>query len=116
MEAGTDVIVLDTDTRAVSLADAVITVSRVIREVLRTEPEWIYKKTDCVLRGHVRAEISAMLDLTGQRRALDAIVCMYHDQGYILVKALVFDCVVNMTLGLPIIRTSVDHGTTLDIA
>jgi len=69
-DAGTDVIALDTDTRAVPLADAVITVSRVIREVLRAEPEWIYKKTDSVLRGHVRAEISAMLDLTGQRRAL----------------------------------------------
>ena len=41
---------------------------------------------------------------------------MYHDQGHIPVKALAFDSAVNTTLGLPIIRTSVDHGTALDIA
>jgi 4-phospho-D-threonate 3-dehydrogenase / 4-phospho-D-erythronate 3-dehydrogenase len=50
------------------------------------------------------------------RRETDAFVCMYHDQGHIPVKALAFDCAVNTTLGLPIIRTSVDHGTALDIA
>ena len=41
---------------------------------------------------------------------------MYHDQGHIPVKALAFESAVNTTLGLPIIRTSVDHGTALDIA
>ena len=41
---------------------------------------------------------------------------MYHDQGLIPFKALNFDTGVNTTLGLPIIRTSVDHGTALDIA
>jgi 4-hydroxythreonine-4-phosphate dehydrogenase len=41
---------------------------------------------------------------------------MYHDQGHIPVKALAFDNAVNTTLGLPIVRTSVDHGTALDIA
>jgi 4-hydroxythreonine-4-phosphate dehydrogenase len=41
---------------------------------------------------------------------------MYHDQGHIPVKALAFDSAVNTTLGLPVIRTSVDHGTALDIA
>ena len=46
----------------------------------------------------------------------DAHVCMYHDQGLIPFKALAFDCGINTTLGLPIIRTSVDHGTALDIA
>ncbi len=46
----------------------------------------------------------------------DAVVCMYHDQGHIPVKMLAFDSAVNTTLGLPIIRTSVDHGTALDIA
>lgn len=50
------------------------------------------------------------------RRSLDGIVCMYHDQGHIPVKALAFDKAVNTTLGLPIIRTSVDHGTALNIA
>ena len=46
----------------------------------------------------------------------DAVVCMYHDQGHIPMKTLDFDGGVNVTLGLPIIRTSVDHGTAFDIA
>lgn len=46
----------------------------------------------------------------------DAVVCMYHDQGHIPVKLLDFEGGVNVTLGLPIIRTSVDHGTAFDIA
>jgi 4-hydroxythreonine-4-phosphate dehydrogenase len=54
--------------------------------------------------------------LPAKRRSTDAFICMYHDQGHIPVKALAFDSAVNTTLGLPIIRTSVDHGTALDIA
>ena len=46
----------------------------------------------------------------------DAHVCMYHDQGLIPLKMLAFDTAVNVTLGLPIVRTSVDHGTAMDIA
>jgi len=46
----------------------------------------------------------------------DGIIGMYHDQGHIPVKAIAFDRTVNVTLGLPIIRTSVDHGTAFDIA
>ena len=46
----------------------------------------------------------------------DAIVVMYHDQGHAPMKLLAFDTGVNVTLGLPIIRTSVDHGTAFDIA
>jgi 4-hydroxythreonine-4-phosphate dehydrogenase len=46
----------------------------------------------------------------------EAVVCMYHDQGHIPLKLLAFDDAVNVTLGLPIIRTSVDHGTAYDIA
>lgn len=46
----------------------------------------------------------------------DIVVVMYHDQGHIPVKLLGFDSGVNVTLGLPIIRTSVDHGTAFDIA
>lgn len=45
----------------------------------------------------------------------DAVVCMYHDQGLIPLKLLHFDDAVNLTLGLPIIRTSVDHGTAYDL-
>ena len=54
--------------------------------------------------------------LPAKRRATDVFVCLYHDQGHIPLKALCFDEAVNTTLGLPIIRTSVDHGTALDIA
>ncbi len=50
------------------------------------------------------------------RKAADAYVCMYHDQGLIPLKALAFEDAVNVTLGLPIVRTSVDHGTAFDIA
>jgi len=46
----------------------------------------------------------------------DAVVCMYHDQGHIPMKVLDFEGGINVTLGLPIIRTSVDHGTAFDIA
>ncbi|HEX5105992.1 MAG TPA: 4-hydroxythreonine-4-phosphate dehydrogenase PdxA [Pirellulaceae bacterium] len=54
--------------------------------------------------------------LPWKRKATDAFICMYHDQGHIPVKALAFDSAVNTTLGLPIVRTSVDHGTACDIA
>lgn len=46
----------------------------------------------------------------------DAVICMYHDQGLIPFKMLHFSDGVNVTLGLPIVRTSVDHGTAYDIA
>lgn len=49
-------------------------------------------------------------------RDCDIVVCMYHDQGLIPFKMLAFDTGVNMTVGLPIIRTSPDHGTAFDIA
>ncbi|MBB5022478.1 4-hydroxythreonine-4-phosphate dehydrogenase PdxA [Desulfurispira natronophila] len=50
------------------------------------------------------------------RKAYDVAVCMYHDQGLIPVKMASFGRGVNVTLGLPIVRTSVDHGTAFDIA
>ena len=46
----------------------------------------------------------------------DAAICMYHDQALIPAKALAFDETVNVTLGLPFVRTSPDHGTAFDIA
>ena len=51
-----------------------------------------------------------------KRRSVDAYICMYHDQALIPLKALAFDTAVNTTLGLPVPRTSVDHGTACDIA
>ncbi len=53
---------------------------------------------------------------TVKGKAYDAVVCMYHDQGHIPMKLLDFEGGINVTLGLPIIRTSVDHGTAFDIA
>jgi len=50
------------------------------------------------------------------RGSHDAVVCMYHDQGLIPLKLLHFDDAVNVTLGLPIVRTSVDHGTAYNLA
>jgi 4-hydroxythreonine-4-phosphate dehydrogenase len=54
--------------------------------------------------------------LRATRGAYDIVVAMYHDQGHIPMKLLAFDEGVNVSLGLPIIRTSVDHGTAFDIA
>ncbi|MFT5539832.1 MAG: 4-hydroxythreonine-4-phosphate dehydrogenase [Alphaproteobacteria bacterium] len=50
------------------------------------------------------------------RATYDAAVCMYHDQALIPLKTIDFDCGVDVTLGLPIVRTSPDHGTAFDIA
>ncbi len=51
-----------------------------------------------------------------KRTSYDCFIAMYHDQGLIPLKALYFDSSVNITLGIPIIRTSPDHGTAFDIA
>ncbi len=75
----------------------------------------------------VRSARAAGLDAHGPipadtlfRRAVDgefdAVVAMYHDQGHCALKTLAFDRAVNVTLGLPIVRTSVAHGTAFDIA
>jgi len=50
------------------------------------------------------------------RKTYDCALCMYHDQALIPIKTLAFDDAVNVTLGLPFIRTSPDHGTAFDIA
>lgn len=52
----------------------------------------------------------------GDRTPFDAVICMYHDQGLIPLKAIHFGEAINITLGLPILRTSVDHGSAYDIA
>lgn len=51
-----------------------------------------------------------------QREHYDAVLAMYHDQALPVLKSEAFDRTVNITLGLPFIRTSVDHGTALDLA
>jgi 4-hydroxythreonine-4-phosphate dehydrogenase len=80
-----------------------------------------------VIRPAVEAARSRGIDVTGpipgdtvfvraRRGEFDAVIACYHDQGLIPVKLLAFGHSVNVTLGLPIIRTSVDHGTAFDIA
>jgi 4-hydroxythreonine-4-phosphate dehydrogenase len=80
-----------------------------------------------VLRPAVEAARSRGVDISGPfpadtiflratRGEFDVVVAMYHDQGLIPVKLLAFGRAVNVTLGLPIVRTSVDHGTAFDIA
>ena len=79
------------------------------------------------LRPAVAAARARGVDITGpfpgdtifvraSRGEFDAVIACYHDQGLIPVKLLAFGQAVNVTLGLPIIRTSVDHGTAFDIA
>ena len=64
-----------------------------------------------------RGPLSADSLFHAQARATyDAVLCMYHDQALIPIKTLAFDHAVNVTLGLPFVRTSPDHGTAFDIA
>lgn len=85
----------------------------------RQEIEWI-----APLLGRLRREGADVLGPlpadtmfhTRARAGYDAAVCMYHDQALIPVKTLAFDSGVNVTLGLPFLRTSPDHGTAFDIA
>ena len=67
----------------------------------------------CNALGPIPADVIFHQALSG---AFDAVVAMYHDQGLGPLKMHAFDCGVNLTLGLPIVRTSPDHGTAFDIA
>lgn len=82
---------------------------------------------DAIVRPAVEALRSQGIDARGPlpadtmfhkaaRAGYDAALCMYHDQALIPAKALAFDESVNVTLGLPFVRTSPDHGTAFDIA
>lgn len=85
------------------------------------------REDDDVLAPAVAAARARGVDITGplpadtlfvraMRGEFDAVVACYHDQGLIPVKLVAFGKAVNVTLGLPIVRTSVDHGTAFDIA
>jgi 4-hydroxythreonine-4-phosphate dehydrogenase len=82
---------------------------------------------DAVLRPAIESARARGIDASGPwpadtvfsraaRGEFDVVIACYHDQGLIPVKLLAFGRAVNVTLGLPIIRTSVDHGTAFDIA
>ncbi|MCB1276742.1 four-carbon acid sugar kinase family protein [Prosthecobacter sp.] len=68
-DPGTDaeVVAVDTDTRLKSEDEAARIVGEITRQIVAAKPTWIYKKTDSVLRGHIRAEIEAILAVTGQQ-------------------------------------------------
>jgi 4-hydroxythreonine-4-phosphate dehydrogenase len=87
----------------------------------------IGSEEEAVLRPAVEAANARGVDISGPwpgdtvfgraaRGEFDAVIACYHDQGLIPVKLLAFGRAVNVTLGLPIVRTSVDHGTAFDIA
>jgi 4-hydroxythreonine-4-phosphate dehydrogenase len=71
------------------------------------------RKLGVRVTGPVAADTLFVRALAGE---FDAVVAMYHDQGHVAIKTLCFDRAVNVTLGLPIVRTSVAHGTAYDIA
>ena len=87
---------------------------------LGTEDQTIVGPAIQILRGDgidVRGPLPAdTLFHDAARKTYDCAICMYHDQALIPVKTLAFDDAVNVTLGLPFIRTSPDHGTAFDIA
>jgi 4-hydroxythreonine-4-phosphate dehydrogenase len=85
------------------------------------------REDDAVIAPVIERARSTGVDVTGplpadtvflraSRGEFDAVIACYHDQGLIPVKLLAFGQAVNVTLGLPIVRTSVDHGTAFDIA
>ena len=82
------------------------------QRVIEPTIEWFQKQGHRV-SGPYAADT---LFLPRQLDAADAVLCMYHDQGLPVLKYASFGEAVNLTLGLPIIRTSVDHGTAYDLA
>jgi 4-hydroxythreonine-4-phosphate dehydrogenase len=87
---------------------------------LGTEEQSIVSPAVAILRAEaidVRGPLPAdTLFHEAARKTYDCAICMYHDQALIPIKTLAFDEGVNVTLGLPFIRTSPDHGTAFDIA
>jgi 4-hydroxythreonine-4-phosphate dehydrogenase len=71
-------------------------------------------REDKIIICHLPAD--AVFYFAVQKKSFDAVICAYHDQGLIPFKQVAFETGVNITLGLPIIRTSPDHGTALEIA
>jgi 4-hydroxythreonine-4-phosphate dehydrogenase len=87
---------------------------------LGTEDQAIIAPAIDILRGDgiaIRGPLPAdTMFHDAARKTYDCAICMYHDQALIPIKTLAFDDAVNVTLGLPFIRTSPDHGTAFDIA
>jgi 4-hydroxythreonine-4-phosphate dehydrogenase len=86
--------------------------ARIIQPAIASAKRALSRRSRIV--GPISADTLFALELKDRR--YDAIVCMYHDQGLIPIKLLDFAGTVNITLNLPLIRTSVDHGVAFDIA
>ncbi len=82
-------------------------------EVIEPALEAVRRREDTVLAGPVPADTAFTPD---RLASVDAVLAMYHDQGLPVLKHMGFQRSVNVTLGLPFIRTSVDHGTALELA
>jgi 4-hydroxythreonine-4-phosphate dehydrogenase len=83
-------------------------------EILHIAPACVQARTEgLIVTGPLPPDT---LFFKAKRGDFDIVVAMYHDQGLIPLKMLAFGSAVNVTIGLPIIRTSVDHGTAYDIA
>lgn len=86
-------------------------------EEVRVIEPWVlsqkHHKT-CIVAGPFSADTFFALEM--EKRRFDGVIALYHDQGLAPLKAMDFSGTVNVTLGLPFIRTSVDHGTAFDIA
>ncbi len=83
----------------------------------KTTKSFCRQSKNCVAEGGCTRPLPAdTMFHPSARASYDAAICMYHDQALIPAKALAFDETVNVTLGLPFIRTSPDHGTAFDIA
>ena len=82
-------------------------------DVLRAGGRGVHARSGIDVDGPFPADT---IFLRAMRGEFDAVVACYHDQGLIPVKLVAFGRAVNVTLGLPIVRTSVDHGTAFDIA
>jgi 4-hydroxythreonine-4-phosphate dehydrogenase len=91
------------------------------------EDDALGKEDNAVVRPAIEQLVAQGIDARGPlpadtmfhqaaRKTYDAALCMYHDQALIPIKTLAFDHAVNVTLGLPFVRTSPDHGTAFDIA
>jgi 4-hydroxythreonine-4-phosphate dehydrogenase len=87
---------------------------------LGTEDQTVVAPAVEILRGEgvaIRGPLPAdTMFHDAARKTYDCAICMYHDQALIPIKTIAFDDAVNVTLGLPFIRTSPDHGTAFDIA
>jgi 4-hydroxythreonine-4-phosphate dehydrogenase len=73
----------------------------------------ILRREGIAIRGPIPADT---MFHDAARRTYDCAICMYHDQALIPIKTIAFEEAVNVTLGLPFVRTSPDHGTAFDIA